>query len=207
MLHPPAPHQHLAFSQRIDDFARQQDVTEFAVEVWRASKRFDKSDLRKTIPDINPHMPGPITPTRCAGATAALALSERAPIRSTRQAPSTRPSIRQTSAARSAKWAGPAQSGPGAPTPMRSSAANPPYGRVMQAVAIRTPTKKTIIPLDLGGAPADQHNLWPEPRISSDGWTAGRKDSLERLLKRLVCERRSPLVLAQRAITLDWRAA
>ena len=64
-----------------------------------------------------------------------------------------------------------------------------------------------LIPLDLGGAPVDQHNLWPEPRDSPDGWTADRKDGLERVLNRLVCDGRLPLALAQRAIALDWRAA
>ena len=64
-----------------------------------------------------------------------------------------------------------------------------------------------LIPLDLGGAPDDQHNLWPQPRISPDGWNADRKDGLERVLKRLVCDGRLPLALAQRAIALDWTAA
>ena len=64
-----------------------------------------------------------------------------------------------------------------------------------------------LIPLDLGGAPDDQHNLWPEPRVSADGWNADRKDGLERVLNRLVCNGRLPLVLAQRAIALDWTAA
>jgi len=27
-----------------------------------------------------------------------------------------------------------------------------------------------LIPLGLGGAPSDPRNLWPEPRISPDGW-------------------------------------
>ena len=46
-------------------------------------------------------------------------------------------------------------------------------------------------------------SLWPESRVSPDGWKADRKDGLERLLKRLVCDERLPLALAQRAIALD----
>ena len=64
-----------------------------------------------------------------------------------------------------------------------------------------------LIPLALGGAATDQHNLWPEPLISGDGWDADLKRGLERVLHRLVCEGRLPLVLAQRAIALDWTAS
>jgi hypothetical protein len=64
-----------------------------------------------------------------------------------------------------------------------------------------------LIPLSLGGAPADQRNLWPEPRQSPDGWDADRKDELERVLHGLVCAGRLPLALAQRAIARDWIAA
>ena len=64
-----------------------------------------------------------------------------------------------------------------------------------------------LIPIELGGAPIDPHNLWPEPRIAADGWNADRKDGLKRVLHRLVCEGRLPLTLAQRAIALDWTAA
>jgi len=64
-----------------------------------------------------------------------------------------------------------------------------------------------LIPLSLGGAPADQRNLWPEPRQSPDGWGADRKDELERVLHGLVCAGRLPLALAQRTIARDWIAA
>jgi hypothetical protein len=64
-----------------------------------------------------------------------------------------------------------------------------------------------LIPLSLGGAPADQRNLWPEPRQSPDGWGADRKDELERVLHGLVCAGRLPLALAQRSIARDWTAA
>ena len=64
-----------------------------------------------------------------------------------------------------------------------------------------------LIPLELGGAPADPHNLWPEPRHPADGWNADLKDGLERALNRLVCDGSLPLVEAQRAIAGDWRVA
>jgi len=63
-----------------------------------------------------------------------------------------------------------------------------------------------LIALELGGAPVDQRNLWPEPRQATDGWGADRKDNLERVLHRLVCARRLPLALAQRSIARDWIA-
>ena len=64
-----------------------------------------------------------------------------------------------------------------------------------------------LVPLDLGGAPDDPRNLWPEPRETADGWTADRKDELEAALARLVCERRVSLAAAQAAIASDWIAA
>jgi hypothetical protein len=64
-----------------------------------------------------------------------------------------------------------------------------------------------LIPLGLGGAPADPRNLWPEPRTSPDGWGADRKDELEFALNQLVCAGRLPLREAQRAIATDWIAA
>jgi hypothetical protein len=64
-----------------------------------------------------------------------------------------------------------------------------------------------LVPLDLGGAPDDARNLWPEPRVSADGWGADRKDELEATLARLVCSGRLPLADAQRAIATNWVAA
>lgn len=64
-----------------------------------------------------------------------------------------------------------------------------------------------LVPLDLGGAPTDPHNLWPEPRYPADGWTADRKDELEAALVRLVCAGRLPLDAARAAIARDWHAA
>ena len=64
-----------------------------------------------------------------------------------------------------------------------------------------------LIPLELAGAPADIRNLWPEPHVAPGGWGSRRKDYLENLLHRLVCEGRVPLAEAQRAIARNWIAA
>ena len=59
-----------------------------------------------------------------------------------------------------------------------------------------------LVPLCLAGAPADERNLWPEPR---DGfWSAEKKDALERKLCRLACDGRIPLADAQDAIATNW---
>lgn len=44
-----------------------------------------------------------------------------------------------------------------------------------------------LIPLDLGGAPRDPRNFWPEPRYPADGWTADKNNELEAKLARQVC--------------------
>ena len=64
-----------------------------------------------------------------------------------------------------------------------------------------------LIPLSLGGAPADRRNLWPEPRQPDEGWTAERKDQLEDTLHRMVCDGELSLRTAQWAIASDWTAA
>jgi len=64
-----------------------------------------------------------------------------------------------------------------------------------------------LVPLELGGAPDDPRNLWPEPREDTDGWTGDRKDELEAVLNHFVCSGRVPLAAAQRAIARDWIAA
>jgi len=58
-----------------------------------------------------------------------------------------------------------------------------------------------LIPLELGGAPTNPHNLWPEP-----GASPNPKDRLEDLLRRDVCEGRMSLRAAQTGIALDWHA-
>ena len=64
-----------------------------------------------------------------------------------------------------------------------------------------------LIPLGLGGAPADRRNLWPEPREPVEGWTAEQKDKLEDMLHGMVCAGTVSLAEAQRAIAGDWTAA
>ena len=62
-----------------------------------------------------------------------------------------------------------------------------------------------LIPLNIGGAPDDSRNLWPQPRNSQ--WNAAKKDDLEFKLYKLVCDGRVPLIEAQRAYSSDWIAA
>jgi hypothetical protein len=64
-----------------------------------------------------------------------------------------------------------------------------------------------LIPLELGGAAADEQNLWPQPRHPKDGWEAVRKDDLERALRAEVCSGKMSLADAQRAIVSDWHGA
>jgi hypothetical protein len=52
-----------------------------------------------------------------------------------------------------------------------------------------------LIPLELGGAPRDPRNLWPEPRAQSK-----LSDPLETKLKRQVCRHGVTLAAARRAI-------
>lgn len=63
-----------------------------------------------------------------------------------------------------------------------------------------------FIPLELGGAPKDPANLWPEPH-SATGGTSSQKDSVENALKRAVCARTVTLADAQDAIATDWTTA
>ena len=68
-----------------------------------------------------------------------------------------------------------------------------------------------LVPLELGGAPRDPANLWPQPRtiVLSDGTHVGAdaKDHLENDLKRAVCSGSTLLADAQRLIAGDWVAA
>lgn len=56
-----------------------------------------------------------------------------------------------------------------------------------------------LISLELGGAPNDPRNLWPEP-----GPSPNPKDRLENRLHRMVCEGSLTLAAAQRQITSSW---
>ncbi|MEY9887092.1 hypothetical protein ABIA31_000718 [Catenulispora sp. MAP5-51] len=66
-----------------------------------------------------------------------------------------------------------------------------------------------FIPLELGGAPRDPQNLWPEPHYSSDssGNTSYTKDQVENKLKKAVCDGSAGLSDAQNAIATDWTTA
>ncbi len=59
-----------------------------------------------------------------------------------------------------------------------------------------------LIPLELGGAPADIKNLWPEPYYTSI--TAYNKDSLENYLHAQVCAGTIDLKTAQIEIATNW---
>ncbi|QNP74631.1 hypothetical protein IAG44_37725 [Streptomyces roseirectus] len=62
-----------------------------------------------------------------------------------------------------------------------------------------------FVPLELGGAPKDPQNLWPEPEYGNQ--TAGNKDTVENRLKKAVCAGQVSLSDAQNAIITDWTTA
>lgn len=62
-----------------------------------------------------------------------------------------------------------------------------------------------LISLELGGAPSDMRNLWPEPYAATDG--ARVKDRVENRLHDLVCSGALSLATAQRAIATNWWTA
>ncbi len=74
----------------------------------------------------------------------------------------------------------------------------------VDAYGVRHPAYQIdhLIPLEIGGAPADVRNLWPEPIES-----AHSKDRVEDALHRLVCSGRMPMTKAQAAIARDWKTA
>jgi len=43
-----------------------------------------------------------------------------------------------------------------------------------------------LIPISVGGNPRDERNLWPEPRFGF--WNAEKKDQLEDVMHRKVCD-------------------
>ena len=59
-----------------------------------------------------------------------------------------------------------------------------------------------LVPLELGGAPNDPRNLWPEP-----GASPNPKDELEERLRAMVCDGELSLPAAQHEITADWVSA
>jgi len=59
-----------------------------------------------------------------------------------------------------------------------------------------------LIPLELGGNPTSEDNLWPQFLTGNTG--AVSKDKLENLLHKLVCDNQLKLSQAQNAIAQDW---
>ena len=59
-----------------------------------------------------------------------------------------------------------------------------------------------LISLELGGAPADEANLWPEAHGGPRGSEA--KDAVENFLHQQICAGKMTLADAQRAIATDW---
>ena len=59
-----------------------------------------------------------------------------------------------------------------------------------------------LVPLELGGAPADLANLWPQPIAAAE-----QKDHVENRLHVLVCAHQMTLREAQSQIENDWKTA
>jgi hypothetical protein len=68
-----------------------------------------------------------------------------------------------------------------------------------------------LVPLELGGAPRDPRNLWPQPNevVLADGTKVGskEKDDLEDVLHSRVCSGAMTLEDAQRSMATDWIVA
>jgi hypothetical protein len=68
-----------------------------------------------------------------------------------------------------------------------------------------------LIPVDLGGAPRDEANLWPQPETAQmvDGSSAGAaiKNDVEAFLHTQVCAGKMMLSEAQQLLQTDWVAA
>jgi len=70
-----------------------------------------------------------------------------------------------------------------------------------------------LVPVELGGAPKDARNLWPQPYESSGaryapaGGGAESKDKVERKLHDEVCAGKLTLKLARQAIAGNWQLA
>lgn len=59
-----------------------------------------------------------------------------------------------------------------------------------------------LISLELGGAPSDPNNLWPEP-----GASPNYKDKIENICHKMVCSRQITLITAQQQIATNWHTA
>ncbi|MGW4399382.1 hypothetical protein ACWEHA_29190 [Amycolatopsis nivea] len=62
-----------------------------------------------------------------------------------------------------------------------------------------------FLPLELGGAPKDPKNLWPEPHDGDQN--SYSKDSVENAVKKAVCAGKASLADAQHAMLTDWTTA
>jgi hypothetical protein len=62
-----------------------------------------------------------------------------------------------------------------------------------------------FLPLELGGAPSDPSNLWPEPHAGDDN--SYSKDAVENKIKKAVCAKTVTLKAAQKAMLTDWTTA
>jgi hypothetical protein len=62
-----------------------------------------------------------------------------------------------------------------------------------------------FLPLELGGAPRDPKNLWPEPHTGTEN--SYSKDSVENKVKKAVCAGTVQLVPAQQAMLSNWTTA
>jgi hypothetical protein len=62
-----------------------------------------------------------------------------------------------------------------------------------------------LIPISVGGNPHDERNLWQEPRFGF--WNAEKKDQLEDVMHRRVCDGSISLRAAQDAFRGNWTAA
>lgn len=62
-----------------------------------------------------------------------------------------------------------------------------------------------FLPLELGGAPKDPRNLWPEPHAGDEN--AHSKDQVENNVKKAVCSGQVKLDKAQQAMLTNWTTA
>ncbi|WP_329072556.1 hypothetical protein [Amycolatopsis sp. NBC_01480] len=62
-----------------------------------------------------------------------------------------------------------------------------------------------FLPLEVGGAPRDPKNLWPEPHSGNEN--SRSKDSVENAVKKAVCAKKATLSAAQHALLTDWTTA
>lgn len=62
-----------------------------------------------------------------------------------------------------------------------------------------------LVPLEVGGHPTAETNLWPEPRAGIYG--AATKDRLENVVNHMICDGRLSLAEGQRLFMTDWIAA